>query len=65
MTGTVRELEVIQPKLEPRGKQMREPKGYAGRARSFEQMIEIPRACVTSYEIANLADVATASARTT
>ncbi len=55
LTGTVRELEVIQPKLERIAKQVVSEKGTSVDYK-FGTMIEIPRACVTSYEIANLAE---------
>jgi pyruvate, orthophosphate dikinase len=51
LTGTVRELEFIQPKLERIAKAVVSEKG-AQVDYKFGTMIEIPRACVTSYEIA-------------
>jgi pyruvate, orthophosphate dikinase len=55
LTGTVRELEYIQPKLERIAKQVVSEKGVQVDYK-FGTMIEIPRACVTSYEIAKLAE---------
>ena len=55
LTGTVKELEVIQPKLQRIAAQVVSEKGTQVDYK-FGTMIEIPRACVTSYEIANLAE---------
>jgi pyruvate, orthophosphate dikinase len=55
LTGTVRELQFIQPKLERIAKAVVQEKGVQVDYK-FGTMIEIPRACVTSYEIAGLAE---------
>ncbi len=55
LTGTVKELEVIQPKLQRIAAAVVSEKG-TNVDYKFGTMIEIPRACVTSYEIANLAE---------
>ena len=54
LTGTVRELEWIQPRLEAIGKQVMAEKGTTVEYK-FGTMIEIPRAAVTAGEIAKLA----------
>jgi pyruvate, orthophosphate dikinase len=54
LTGTVRELEWIQPRLEAIGKQVMAEKGVNVEYK-FGTMIEIPRAAVTAGEIAKLA----------
>jgi pyruvate,orthophosphate dikinase len=54
LTGTVKELEYIQPKLETIAKQVMEEKGRKLDYK-FGTMIEIPRAAVTAGEIAKLA----------
>jgi pyruvate, orthophosphate dikinase len=55
LTGTVRELEVIQPKLERIASAVVEEKSVRVDYK-FGTMIEIPRACVTSAEIADRAE---------
>jgi len=54
LTGTVKELEWIQPRLERIAKTVMEEKGVKF-AYKFGTMIEIPRAAVTAGEIAKLA----------
>jgi pyruvate,orthophosphate dikinase len=54
LTGTVRELEWIQPRLEAIGKTVMDEKGVKVDYK-FGTMIEIPRAAVTAGEIAKLA----------
>ncbi len=54
LTGTVKELEWIQPRLEAIGKKVMEEKGVKVEYK-FGTMIEIPRAAVTAAEIAKLA----------
>jgi len=54
LTGTVKELEWIQPRLERIAKQVMEEKGITFEYK-FGTMIEIPRAAVTAGEIAKLA----------
>ncbi len=54
LTGTVRELEWIQPRLEAIGKAVMAEKGIEVEYK-FGTMIEIPRAAVTAAEIAKLA----------
>jgi len=55
LTGTVHELEVIQPKLERIARQVMAEKGVTVKYK-FGTMIEIPRAAVTAAEIAGLAE---------
>jgi pyruvate,orthophosphate dikinase len=55
LTGTVRELEWIQPRLERIAKQVMQEKNVDF-AYKFGTMIEIPRAAVTAEEIARLAE---------
>ncbi len=55
LTGTVKELEWIQPRLERIAKQVMEEKGVTF-SYKFGTMIEIPRAAVTAAEIAKLAE---------
>ncbi len=55
LTGTVKELEWIQPRLERIAKQVMEEKGVHFDYK-FGTMIEIPRAAVTAGEIAKLAE---------
>ncbi len=54
LTGTVKELEWIQPRLEAIGKKIMDEKGVKVEYK-FGTMIEIPRAAVTAAEIAKLA----------
>ncbi len=54
LTGTVKELEYVQPKLEVIAKQVMQEKGRQLDYK-FGTMIEIPRAAVTAGEIARLA----------
>ncbi|MCX8061840.1 MAG: pyruvate, phosphate dikinase [Anaerolineales bacterium] len=54
LTGTVKELEWIQPRLERIAKQVMEEKGITFEYK-FGTMIEIPRAAITAGEIAKLA----------
>ncbi len=54
LTGTVKELEWIQPRLERIAKQVMEEKGITFEYK-FGTMIEIPRAAITASEIAKLA----------
>jgi pyruvate,orthophosphate dikinase len=55
LTGTVKELEWIQPRLERIAKQVMQEKGV-NFTYKFGTMIEIPRAAVTAGEIAKLAE---------
>jgi pyruvate,orthophosphate dikinase len=55
LTGTVKELEWIQPRLMRIAKQVMEEKKVTFPYK-FGTMIEIPRACVTAEEIAKLAE---------
>ena len=55
LTGTVKELEWIQPRLERIAAAVMEEKGVTFEYK-FGTMIEIPRACVTAAEIANVAE---------
>ncbi len=55
LTGTVKELEWIQPRLVRIAKQVMEEKGVTF-AYKFGTMIEIPRAAVTASEIAEVAE---------
>ena len=55
LTGTVKELEWIQPRLERIAKQVMQEKGVTF-SYKFGTMIEIPRAAVTAGEIAKLAE---------
>ncbi len=55
LTGTVRELEWIQPRLERIAKAVMSEKKVTFDYK-FGTMIEIPRACVTAFEIANVAE---------
>jgi len=55
LTGTVKELEWIQPRLERIAKAVMEEK-KVNFTYKFGTMIEIPRACVTAGEIAKLAE---------
>jgi pyruvate, orthophosphate dikinase len=55
LTGTVKELEWIQPRLQKIGEQVMREKGVAF-SYKFGTMIEIPRAAVTAAEIAKLAE---------
>ncbi|OGO38633.1 MAG: pyruvate, phosphate dikinase [Chloroflexi bacterium RBG_16_57_11] len=55
LTGTVKELEWIQPRLERIAKAVMAEKGVTFDYK-FGTMIEIPRACVTATEIANVAE---------
>ena len=54
LTGTIKELEWIQPRLETIGKEVMKEKGTKVEYK-FGTMIEIPRAAVTAGEIAKLA----------
>jgi len=54
LTGTIKELEWIQPRLESIGKDVMKEKGVTVEYK-FGTMIEIPRAAVTAAEIAKLA----------
>jgi pyruvate,orthophosphate dikinase len=56
LTGTVKELEWIQPRLVRIAKQVLEEKGVKQLAYKFGTMIEIPRAAVTAGEIASVAE---------
>lgn len=56
LTGTVKELEWIQPRLVRIAKQVLEEKGVKQLAYKFGTMIEIPRAAVTAGEIAKVAE---------
>ena len=56
LTGTVKELEWIQPRLERIGKTVLAEKKVAKLDYKFGTMIEIPRAAVTAGEIAKLAE---------
>ncbi len=56
LTGTVKELEWIQPRLERIGKTVLAEKKAAKLDYKFGTMIEIPRAAVTAGEIAKLAE---------
>ncbi len=56
LTGTVKELEWIQPRLERIGKTVLAEKGIEKLDYKFGTMIEIPRAAVTAGEIAKLAE---------
>jgi pyruvate,orthophosphate dikinase len=56
LTGTVKELEWIQPRLIRIAKQVLEEKGVKELHYKFGTMIEIPRACVTAGEIAAVAE---------
>jgi pyruvate,orthophosphate dikinase len=55
LTGTVKELEWIQPRLERIAKAVMSEKGVTFDYK-FGTMIEIPRACVTAHEIAEAAE---------
>jgi pyruvate,orthophosphate dikinase len=55
LTGTVKELEWIQPRLERIAKQVMEEKGIRFEYK-FGTMIEIPRAAVTAEEVAEVAE---------
>jgi len=55
LTGTVKELEWIQPRLERIGKTVMAEKGVSFHYK-FGTMIEIPRAAVTASELAKLAE---------
>ncbi len=55
LTGTVKELEWIQPRLERIARAVMEEKGVNFDYK-FGTMIEIPRACVTAAEIAEVAE---------
>ncbi|MFC2025673.1 pyruvate, phosphate dikinase [Chloroflexota bacterium] len=55
LTGTVKELEWIQPRLERIAKQVMDEKGVRFEYK-FGTMIEIPRAAVTAQEIAEVAE---------
>jgi pyruvate,orthophosphate dikinase len=55
LTGHVNELNVIQPHLEEIAKEVMETKGVSFPYK-FGTMIEIPRAAVTAYEIAEVAE---------
>jgi pyruvate,orthophosphate dikinase len=55
LTGTVKELEWIQPRLTRIGKAVMEEKGVQFQYK-FGTMIEIPRAAVTAAEVARLAE---------
>jgi pyruvate,orthophosphate dikinase len=56
LTGTVKELEWIQPRLVRIAKQVLQEKGVEKLAYKFGTMIEIPRAAVTAGEIAAVAE---------
>ncbi|PWH16640.1 MAG: pyruvate, phosphate dikinase [Anaerolineae bacterium] len=56
LTGTVKELEWIQPRLERIAKTVLAEKGIEKLDYKFGTMIEIPRAAVTAGEIAKLAE---------
>ncbi len=55
LTGTVKELEWIQPRLERIAKAVMDEKGVIFEYK-FGTMVEIPRACVTASEIARVAE---------
>jgi pyruvate,orthophosphate dikinase len=55
LTGTVKELEWIQPRLERIASVVMSEKGVSFEYK-FGTMIEIPRACVTAHEIAEAAE---------
>jgi pyruvate,orthophosphate dikinase len=55
LTGHVNELKWVQPRLERIAKQVMEEKGITFEYK-FGTMIEIPRAAVTAYEIAQVAE---------
>jgi len=55
LTGTVKELDWIQPRLERIARQVMQEKGVQF-SYKFGTMIEIPRACVTAGEIAGKAE---------
>jgi pyruvate,orthophosphate dikinase len=55
LTGTVKELDWIQPRLERIAKQVMAEKGVTF-SYKFGTMIEIPRAAVTAHEIARVAE---------
>jgi pyruvate,orthophosphate dikinase len=55
LTGTVKELEWIQPRLERIANQVMQEKGVTFDYK-FGTMIEIPRACVTAAEVAQVAE---------
>ena len=55
LTGTVKELDWIQPRLERIAKQVMEEKGVDF-SYKFGTMVEIPRAAVTAYEVAGVAE---------
>jgi len=56
LTGTVKELEWIQPRLVRIAATVLKEKGVKKLDYKFGTMIEIPRACVTAAEIASLAE---------
>jgi len=56
LTGTVKELEWIQPRLVRIAAAVLKEKGIKKLDYKFGTMIEIPRACVTAAEIAKLAE---------
>jgi len=57
LTGHVNELKHIQPTLEAIAAEVMKAKGVAGKLHyKFGTMIEIPRACVTATEIAEVAE---------
>jgi len=56
LTGHVNELTWVQPRLERIAKAVMEEKGIADLSYKFGTMIEIPRACVTADEIAEVAE---------
>jgi pyruvate,orthophosphate dikinase len=56
LTGTVKELDWIQPRLIRIAKQVLEEKGVKELHYKFGTMIEIPRAAVTAGEIAGVAE---------
>ena len=56
LTGTVKELDWIQPRLIRIAKQVLEEKGVQELHYKFGTMIEIPRAAVTAGEIAGVAE---------
>ncbi len=56
LTGHVNELKWVQPRLERIAKAVMEEKGVTELHYKFGTMIEIPRACVTADEIAEVAE---------
>jgi pyruvate,orthophosphate dikinase len=56
LTGHVNELKWVQPRLERIAREVMEEKGVTDLSYKFGTMIEIPRACVTAGEIAEVAE---------